>query len=125
MSSININGITYTGKNVSVSGNKVLIDEKEVTPKDTLKVNIIVEGNVDTLDIDVAKKIAVEGTVGSVITTSGDVNIKGNVTGGVKTTSGTVKSGDINGDVKTTSGTIKSGKISGSVKTVSGSIKRI
>ena len=107
MSSITINGKTYTGKSVSINGNDVYLNGKKVTPTDTLKVNIIVEGNIDTLDVDVAEKIAVEGTVGSVRTTSGDVNIKGNVTGGVKTTSGTVKSGDISGSVKTVSGSIK------------------
>lgn len=124
MSSITINDTTYSGKNVSVRGSKVIVNGINVTPNNTLKVNIIVEGNIDTLDVDEAEKIAIEGTVGSVKTQSGDVYIKGNVNGDVNSTSGTINCGDVKENVKTTSGTVKCRNVGGNVKTVSGSIKR-
>jgi hypothetical protein len=121
---IKINGKTYFGNNIQVINNKVIIDGKDVTAEhtDSKEISIVVEGNLDSLEVDCAKTIEVQGNVNSLSCTSGDVTC-GNVQGNVKTTSGDVECSFIGGDVQTTSGDVKSNTITGSVKTMSGNIK--
>lgn len=107
---ITINGVRYSGNNISINNNEVRIDGVNVTPKDTLNVNIIVDGNIES--IEGAADVKVLGDADSVSTLSGDVEIGGNVNKNVKTMSGDVKvDGHISGNVKTMSGDISSRKI--------------
>ena len=126
MNRVIINGVTYEGgRNISVSNNKVTIDGKDVTPKDTLEVNINVEGSVENLKVDYAKTIIInENVEGYVQTSSGDVEVGGFVAKGIQTTSGDVEvEGNVTGNVQTTSGDVKCKKVEGNVNTLSGDIK--
>lgn len=106
-SSININGVTIEGNDISVVNGRIMVDGVEHSSSTTLmkapKITIHVNGNVNEL-----------GTV------SGDVNITGNVNS-AKSTSGdfTIK-GDVQ-TVTTVSGDVEARKIN-SAKTVSGDI---
>ena len=107
---ININGKRYEGNSISVNGNKITIDGKDVTPNEK-EIVITVLGNIEKLDVDSCKKIAIVGNCGSVKTMSGNVDIDSYVSGNVKTMSGSVDcSGNISGSVSTMSGNIKSKK---------------
>lgn len=105
MSTIVINGVSYSGNSIVVSNNKVIIDGKDMTPNEK-QITIMVDGDVNDLNISSCNKLTVNGNVNELSTQSGSVNI----------------SGDVNGSVKTMSGSVNCGKISGSVKTMSGSI---
>jgi len=117
-----VNSQSYNGRSVTIINGKVIVDGKDVTP-DSKEISIKVEGNLDSLSVDYANTIHVEGSVGSLNSVSGDVECN-SVTGDVKTTSGDVDCGPVGGNVQTVSGDVNSsGSISGSVKTVSGDIK--
>jgi hypothetical protein len=126
-STVTINGITYKSTNgsICVSGDKIIIDGKVVTPGLEIEskiININIEGNVEMIDIDYCQKISVNGNVKTVRTTNGNVECK-DVTGNIQTTNGDVECGTVGGDIQTMSGDVKCGPISGSVKTMSGDIK--
>lgn len=121
---IKINGKTYFGNNIQVSNNKVIIDGVDVTGdhKDSKEISIQVEGNIDTLSVDYAKTVLVNGNVNSLKSGSGDVECK-DVTGNLKTGSGDIECGNVGGGIETGSGDVKCGTVGGSVKTGSGDIK--
>lgn len=103
-SSITIDGRTFTGRSVSIVGDKVVIDGVE--QKGTLvgPISVTVNGNAESVE-----------------TGSGKVEVAG-YTGRVKTMSGDVHCGDVQGDVGTMSGDITCGAIAGAAKTMSGDI---
>ena len=109
---IKINGQSYSGRNITITNGKVIIDGKNLTPDgDTKEIKIAVQGDVDSINVDVCETIYVEGTVGQIKTSTGDVKVKGNiVAGNVKTMSGDVTCLNVSGDVKTMSGDIKHNK---------------
>lgn len=106
MSIITINGSTYSGSSITVNGNQVIIDGKNVTP-DSKVINISVNGNIEELKVDVCTKVEVEGSVKNITTKSGDVEVTGDVYGSIQTMSGDVDCGNIQGSVSTMSGDIK------------------
>lgn len=106
MGSIRINGINYTGDNISIRGNKVVINGVDVTP-DAKQISIVVDGDVTELKVDNCEDLRIVGNVGRVKTMSGDVDIEGNVTGDVETMSGDVRCLSVGGNVKTMSGKVK------------------
>lgn len=120
---ININGKTYYGNNISISGNKIIIDDKDVSKEhDSKEITVHIDGNVDNVSIEYCKSISINGDVGNIKTSSGDIecnDVKGNIT----TTSGDIECGNVGGNVETTSGDVKSENINGSVRTLSGDIK--
>lgn len=103
---ININGKSYSGRNITITNGKVVIDGRDATP-DGKEIKIAVEGGVNILDVDACKTVYVDGDVGEIQTASGDIKIKGNIEGNVKTMSGDVTCLNIAGGVKTMSGDIK------------------
>lgn len=107
---VSINGKTYIGNNVTMKGNKIYVDGVE-QHKDEKVINIIINGDLNLTNL--------EGVIISNIT------VKGNVIGSIKTTSGDINCISVNGSVVTVSGDVKVlGDILGSVSTVSGDIKR-
>jgi hypothetical protein len=104
-SSVTIDGRTFPGRNVSIVGNKVVVDGIEQTGELVGPVSVTVNGNAESIE-----------------TGSGSVDIAGSA-GRVKTMSGDVHCGNVNGDVGTMSGDVTCGAITGSVKTMSGDIK--
>ena len=106
MATIRINGMTFSGSNVSISGNRVSIDGVDQTP-DSKNITITVTGDLESIKADAVEKITINGMV------------KGNV----KTMSGDVECDNIGGDVETMSGDVTAGAIAGKVKTMSGDIR--
>ena len=66
-------------------------------------------------------EIKVEGNVGSINTTSGDVTINGDANS-INTASGDVDCHEVKGSVHTMSGDVTCGDIAGSVSTMSGDV---
>ena len=116
-----INNKSYSGSNVTIRENKVIVDGVDQTPNDKV-ITISIDGDVNQLNIDHCEKLNIVGNVGYVRSGSGDINCT-NITGGAQTGSGDVECETINGNVQTGSGNVKSDKITGSVRTGSGDIK--
>ena len=104
--SIVIDGREFTGGNITISGNKVVVDGVEQAGE--------LVGDI---------KIDVHGDVASMNAGSGDVTISGSC-GPVSTMSGDVHCGDVNGNIKTMSGDVTCGAVIGSVSTMSGHIRQ-
>lgn len=105
---ITINGKTYTGNNVIVNNGvhgSIIIDGNNVVVGDSTEINIQVTGNINSLKVTSCHTCIVNGSVGTVESTSGDVQV-GNVSGNVTTVSGDVHAHQIGGDVRTVSGDI-------------------
>lgn len=124
MGTVFINNISQgEGNSIVINGNRVIVNGKDVTP-DSKVIEIRIEGDVQTLEVDYASYVTVGGNAGSLRSGSGKVNIIGHVTGDVDTGSGSVDCGDVGGSVKTGSGDVEiTGSVAGSVKTGSGDIK--
>jgi hypothetical protein len=106
MSTISINGNTYSGNSIVVINGKVIVNGNDVTP-DSKEINIKVDGNINKLEVDACNKVEITGDVSSIKTQSGDVEITGNVTGSIQTMSGDVDCGTVEGSISTMSGDIK------------------
>lgn len=105
---VTINGTTITSSgrcNVVVVNGRVIVDGRDVTP-DAKQVRIEVQGDIQTLQVDACEAVHVTGTVGEVMTQSGDVRC-GNVSGSVQTMSGDVTCAAVAGRVSTMSGDIR------------------
>lgn len=90
---VNINGVTYSGTNVTINGDKIIID-----------------GNV--VNVAEAKEyhIGIYGENATVKTSSGNVTVNGSVSNNISTQSGRVEvHGYVNGNVSTMSGSIRHG----------------
>ena len=106
---VKINGKTYKGNNVSMINNKIFIDGKEVTDTDddSKVINIKIEGNIETLNIDTCDKLDVIGECGIINSKNGNVVINGNVSGDVTNKNGNIVCGNVSGDVDNKNGNIK------------------
>ncbi len=100
-----INGVEYTGNNVTVCDGDVIVDFKKVHGG----ANYIYE------------TITIEGNADNIKTSSGDVKVSGNVNN-VSTESGDVTTNSIQNAATTVSGDITAGIINGSATTISGDI---
>ena len=103
-----INNMKFSGQNVSISGNRIMINGKDITNEivDAKEYNITINGNCENLSCDEANQVEVKGSVNELKTMSGKVSVGGNVNGNVKTMSGNVSCKNIDGNVKTMSGNI-------------------
>lgn len=106
MSTIVINGNTYSGSNIVISNNRVIVNGCDVTP-DGKEINIKVEGNINELKVDACSNISVTGDVQTISTKSGDIDVSGNVNGSISTISGDIDCGPVSGSISTISGDIK------------------
>jgi len=106
MSTFTINGVTYTGNNISVINNKVIIDGVDQTPN-AKQITITIDGNVTELKVDACQTITVTGNVNNLKTQSGDVDVQGSVQGNIQTQSGDVDCGTVGGNISTMSGDVK------------------
>lgn len=121
LSSIIINGIRFLGGNVRTENGKVFVDGNRIDLGNAVKIDIVVHGNLESLDVGSAQMVQVNGSVGRLKTASGDVKC-GEVHGDVSTASGDVECGDVRGSVGTTSGDVQARSVAGNVKTVSGDV---
>ena len=107
---ININGTTIVSSgrgNVVISNGRVIVDGNDVTPN-AKQVNIEIQGDMQSIEVDVCDSVHVVGSVGSVKTSSGDVRC-GDVKGSIQSMSGDVTCGRVDGSVSTMSGDIRHG----------------
>jgi hypothetical protein len=107
-SMVTIGNKVFTGNNVTISDNRIIIDGKDVTNQlpDQKEYHIQIDGNIEKLECEVCQKITVNGTVKNIKTLSGDVECK-DVLGSIQTMSGNIDCENINGSVSTMSGNIK------------------
>ena len=102
-----INGKKYSGNSVSVMDNKVFIDGKRVDQSDDEKViNIVVEGNINSLEVDSCEKLEVTGNCGNVASKNGNIRINGDVSGDVTNKNGDIDCFNVGGDVSTKNGDV-------------------
>jgi len=104
-SSVSINGQVFTGRSISITGDKVVIDDVVQSGSLVGPINVVVNGNADSVET-IDGKVEVTGTVGR-----------------IKTMSGNVQCTDVAGDVGTMSGDVICHTVIGSAKTMSGDIK--
>jgi len=104
--SVNINGALYSGRSISITNGKVIVDGKEQGQVSEHQVTVNITGNVE-----------------QVSTVSGDINVVGDVKD-ARTTSGDIDCNHVIGNVETVSGDVDCGDIAGRVRTVSGNIRQ-
>jgi len=109
---VNVNGnrsIAASGNNIVFANGKVFVDGREITPEGEGKeINVTVEGDITSLNVNACNEMHITGNVGSVKTVNGNVKIEGDVSGDVKATSGNIVCKKIGGNVDTVSGNIVS-----------------
>ncbi len=103
---VTINGKTYNGNNLSVVNNKVYIDGKLVDQEDAKVINIHVEGNIETLDVDHCDVLEIKGNCGNVTSKNGNIVVKGDVEGDVTNKNGNIICGNVAGDADTKNGNV-------------------
>lgn len=104
-STVSINGRIFSGRSISIVGDKAVIDGVEQGQSLVGPITVIVNGNAESVE-----------------NSSGSVEVKGSA-GRVKTMSGNVHCGDVSGDVSTMSGDINCRTVAGKAKTMSGDIR--
>jgi hypothetical protein len=112
--------LVQTDGDVYIDGVKLNVDE-ESDSKRPPTIEIIVQGDPESVEGNKVSvtgdvkgnvrsstgSVVVNGVVGSVTTSTGDVEVKGNVMGGVTTSSGDVRiSGSVSGSVRSSAGDI-------------------
>jgi hypothetical protein len=94
---VTINGETYTGNNIKIDGDKVIIDGVQQSKSLVGDITVNIEDHVENLELNSGTVNA--NNVGSIETGSGDVRC-GNVLGNVRTGSGDVRCGNVLGNVR-------------------------
>ena len=92
------------GRCIKISGNKVIIDGKDVTP-DSKEINIEIQGDIELLDVDYCEIIHVKGTVNKINIGSGDIRCD-DVSGDIQIGSGDVDCENVQGNIRTGSGDV-------------------
>ena len=102
-----VNGVNYSGNNVTIFGDKVLVNGKQVDLKGQLKVEIIVHADDATISTE-SGTVTVNGNTKNIKTMSGNVSTQGYVEGNISTMSGDVTvASSVHGNVSTMSGDIR------------------
>ena len=101
-----VNGKNYEGNNLYMNGDKVYVEGKLVSGDDEKEVNIIIDGNIDTIKLTSVNNFNMVGNCNNLSSTGGNLNIKGSIEGNVTSVSGNIKCKSINGNVSTVSGDI-------------------
>ncbi len=107
MANVTINGKSFSGRNISIHNDKIIIDGKSVEMGDEKIFNINIEGDVENLETVSPKSFTVKGNVNNLSTVSGDVEVGGHVSGSIQTVSGDVRCANVGGSINTVSGDIK------------------
>ena len=104
MAQIRINNQNYTGDNIIIDNNKIVIDNVVTQINDKI-INISIVGNVDSLRVASCETLTVNGDIKTLDSTSGNIKCN-NITGNVECISGNITTKSIGGNVKTISGNI-------------------
>lgn len=123
LTTIIINGKRLMGRNLRIEHGNVYVDDNRVELEKGPKIDIVVHGSLDTMEVGAAQSIEVQGSVGKLKTGSGDVKC-GDVHGDVTTGSGDIECANVQGGVTTASGDVTCGMVGGSIRTVSGDIAK-
>lgn len=119
---LSLNGVSFSGRNVSITNGRVIIDGREVTvPDSQAKLVIEVKGDLAHLEVGSCASLTVAGAVGAVSLAAGTLHCK-DVAGNVSVEQGAVSCCNVTGDVKTDVGDIDCGNVAGSVKAKVGDI---
>lgn len=122
ISRILVCGKAFFGSKVTVrEGNVYIDDSRVVIDVKQQKIDIIVEGNLDTLDVGAASSITVKGSVGTLSSKVGEVtcgDVQGDVTCGV----GSVKCDSVQGSVSTEQGDVVCASVGGNVHASMGDV---
>lgn len=108
-STIQINGVSYSGNNITVESDKIIIDGKTIilaSELPSLKPIINISGNVESVSTT-SGEITVVQNANNVSSTNGNIRIHGNVSHTVKSTNGNISANKILGAVSTVNGNIK------------------
>ena len=89
-STVVINNVSYSGRNVSINGDKVVVDGVVQSTSLVGPITVTVDGPCES-DYTIYGDIRINGNVGSINATSGDVDVQGSVEGSIRTVSGDVK----------------------------------
>lgn len=107
---VNISGIgSFIGKAISIVNGVISVDGVDVTDLKLVKlpkVDIQIVGNVDSLSVDNAQSVSVDGDAKTVSAVNADIVIHGDVTGPVTNTNGDISANSIVGPVSTINGDI-------------------
>lgn len=101
--SIEVNGTSYSGSNISINNGEVVVDGKIMEQTLTGVVHVTVIGDIETLNNE-------------------NGNVTANLIKNVNTTNGDIKADVIEGAVSTVNGDVSSLKITGNVSSVNGDI---
>jgi cytoskeletal protein CcmA (bactofilin family) len=103
-----VGGKVYNGRNIQICNGKVIIDGVTVADSSTSTIgDITIEGNVESLNIDMVQKVIVKGSVKSLESSQGDVYVEGSVEGSIESSMGDISvKGDVKGNCKTSMGDI-------------------
>lgn len=131
-------GKAFFGSSVKILNGRVYIDGKGIEVDANLpKIDIVVEGNLEHLEVESASSITVTGNVGTLDLNAGDVTCRDvhgdvscnmgdvscdNVGGSVSTEQGDVTSGAVGGDVHTSMGDVTCTTVAGSIHTSMGDV---
>ncbi len=126
MNTINVNGKTFhvpNARSISVVNDKIYVDGKlfNTEEDDSKKINIVIDGNVDSISVESCDKIEIIGDVNCHLEAGGSVTVGGSVYKDVQA-GGSLKCGDIGGNVNCM-GSVNCRVIKGSI-TAFGSITR-
>lgn len=122
ISRILVCGIAFCGKTVKVLNGKVYIDGKRIKiDTNQPKIDIVVEGNLEHLEVESVSGITVNGYVGTLVANVGDVTC-GEVRGDVTCDIGDVTCGAVGGSVSSQQGDISSGAVGGDIHTSMGDV---
>lgn len=94
-----INNNVVTGRNITIKKNgTVYLEDKEILKVDERKIEVIVNGNVESLDT--VAKVEVKGNAGE-INTVGSVTVGEDVLGSINTTGSVSVEGNVSGSIST------------------------
>lgn len=94
--------VVITNGSITVNGKLI----KDLNELDEKEINIIIEGDVESLTVDSCDEIEVKGSAKNIKTHNGNVKVNNDVTGNVSTHNGNVVCGKVGGDVDTHNGNI-------------------
>lgn len=102
---VTIDGRSFSGTNISIKNNKVIVDGVVQEGDLTGPISVAVSGDIDKIDAGSCDTLVAGGNVGSIKSGSGDIDC-GDVSGDIQTGSGDVDCNNVGGQIQTGSGDV-------------------
>jgi len=122
-SKVTVNGVSYSGRNVTIDGDKVIVDGKVVEVPEGRKIEVTIEGDLERLHLTNGVVYA-KGMIGDIAMQNGTVNAEADIKGEVSMGNGKITCHDVYADVNLDMGSIKASTIHGNASTKMGNISR-